>query len=199
MRFSIKIFMLFLLILGAFGIWSILRVTQKHEENYLILTESSQSHSDKKSRLSHQQQHREDVYKEIWVQKDQRLQGRIQSDFSLLFLFPHGDKFDVIEDMENVRCMIQKEIFLGEEGELERTPSQEVEYFEANKATYNYTTNLFIAEEVRLWRYRLNGDKLPKKIENQTPLMDGFAQKVILSLQNGKIKMKAHHLTATMN
>lgn len=166
-----------------------MRGSVKDEAQYALL-ESSQNSKPKKGFTHYCEQSRKNVTKHVFLQKEERLAGQVTSQSSILFFFPQGKKkMDIVEEMEDVSCLFQEKL-LVENGE----PAQEVCFFMAKKANHNYTSNLFVAEEVKIWKYKIPGHHLPEAIPHESPLMEGDAQELTLSLENGEISMKASHM-----
>lgn len=135
---------------------------------------------------------------------------------------------EVVEEMHSIRCAMQEELFylLPDGREVVKNengcfflkrkdssepkvaidpltsgliPVQYLRYFEAEKASYNYNSQLFVAQSVKLWKYRMPGHTLPLSLAGQTPLMSGTAQSVEFLLKGEKMNFTAHVLKATFD
>ncbi len=60
---------------------------------------------------------------------------------------------------------------------------QRIRYLEAKKASYNYNSHLFIAEEVKLWKYEIGGDRLPLEKPEVVAVMQATAKSIEFSLK----------------
>ncbi|MFN0065538.1 MAG: hypothetical protein ACKVOH_04795 [Chlamydiales bacterium] len=138
--------------------------------------------------ISFCQQFREGVSKKIWLHD--RFCS-IESDSSNLYFFSEKEQVEVVEELERVRCTMQEKLFF-EKGE----PKQLVRYIEANKGCYHYNTQLFIADNVHIWTYKLEGHTLPKTFEEYTPVMAGRARSIELSLKGSAFDLKAQQFRA---
>lgn len=140
------------------------------------------------------QQKRERVSKQIWYQDDTPLYCRIDSAESELFLFHEHNTTEVVEELKDVACFMQEKLFY-EEGK----PMQRVRYLEARQARYNYHTHLFLAEDVRLWRYQYEGhEAMVDHREDAVLLMHAIAEKVEFTLEGDSHDFIAHHLKAIL-
>jgi hypothetical protein len=144
--------------------------------------------------LSYSQQKREGVCKQIWYQDTTPLYFRIDSAESELFFFRQANQIEVIEQLGDVDCLMQEELYY-EEGK----PMQRVRHMKAIRACYNYNTHLFVAEEVKLWKYQLPGHSPPTHIDETNPVMRATAHSVEFTLHGNKLDFTAHQMRATMN
>lgn len=170
---------------------SLLRSPKKDATLFQKLMESS---SMKKNHLLYTESLRSNVVKEVWFQEKERHQMRIHSKDSVLFFFNEGKEIEVVEQMGDVECLFQEKLFFQE-----GIPMQEVRFLKAKKGSYNYTTGLFIAENVFLSKYHLAGHALPKTPLEMQPLMQGKAEFVEFTLKGEKIDFKAHQFSATFD
>lgn len=173
------------------------------------------------------EQQRAHVSKEICVQKELPLLCRIVSESSELFFLPDEENhIDVIEEMDHVSGFIQEELFYvlpdgrealpTKEGKLllrngdpkkaqswidpastSLQPMQLVRYFEAERASYHYNAQLFVGEEVKLWKYRLQGHGPLASRKGLVPLMTGKAESVEFAFQESDLDLRARHFQAT--
>lgn len=144
--------------------------------------------------LSYSQQKRGDVCKRVWYQDDTPLHIRIESPESELFFFQQDNKVEVIEQLGNVVCIMQEELYYDA-----GRPMQKVRYMEAERACYHYNSHLFVAEAVKLWKYQLPGHIPPESISDESPLMSATAHSVEFSLKGEKLDFIAHQMRATLN
>lgn len=164
-------------------------LTDKDRATYQELLKSSTSQE--RPLLSYSEHVREGVLKEIWYQDETPLYIRINSDDSQLFFFQQEGQVEVVEQFENVHCLMQERLFY-EGGK----PMQEVRYMDAKRACYNYNTQVFIAQEAKLWKYRLAGHEPILNVNNQKPTLSGVAHTVEFSIKGKNLDFKAHRFRA---
>jgi hypothetical protein len=166
------------------------------ERDYVLYDEllKSSNPETNEPNLSYSQQRREGVSKQIWFEDDSPLYCRIDSEESELFFFRQNNKVEVIEQLGEVYCLMQEDLYY--EGEK---PMQHVRYLEAKRASYNYNSHLFVAEDVKLWKYQLEGHAPPTTIEDRIPLMRATAHSVEFTLKGEKLDFIAHQMRATVN
>lgn len=182
----------FILICGGAAV-AIFPIRESDKRLYQELLKSSTADKDEIA-LTYSQQKREGVCKQIWYQDDSPLYFRIESAESELFFFRQQNQLEVIEQLGKVKCLMQEDLFYEEE-----RPMQKVRYLEAERASYNYNTQLFIAEEVKLWQYKLEGHTPPAMIEDTKPLMNATAHSVEFTLKGEKLDFTAHQMRAELN
>lgn len=186
---------------------------------YHALVESSRPQKESPV-LSYAEQERHDVRKEIWFRKEVKpLYIQITSRDSALFAFPDGNKVEVIEEMNHVRCLMQEELYYllpdGREATYQSggilttkqgvtvdprmpglVPMQQVRYMEAATASYNYNSQVFIGHDVKLWRYKIAGHTPVFDYSKEKPLMAGNAATVRFSLQGDDLSFEATRMQA---
>lgn len=140
---------------------------------------------------------RQGVCKDLWVSQEDktRLHYRIESRSSLLTLVPEGNKVDMIENLEGIKCWVQDKLV----GTPQDQPTQQIRFFEADHGTYCYTSQQFIAQSVALSLLRLPGHQLPSCIDPQSVFLKGLAQDVTFSLVGKNPQLQAHHFKASLN
>jgi hypothetical protein len=151
---------------------------------------------------------------------------RILCKNSELFFFPEGKNVEVVEQMDQVDCLIQEEFYYllptgqealtypghnnlllrGQDPHLANSwidpqkirvkPMQKIRSLKASKACYNYTTNLFIADHVKMWSYEIPGHEPPLSIKGLKAHMESTADSVEFLLNEQDFTIKAHHLKA---
>lgn len=118
------------------------------------------------------QQARTLVSKQIFYQKGpDRLQSRLISDSSELIY--SKKKGELVEHFKDVDCMMQEK---GEPG------SNLVRRFRAQDAIYSYQTGVLEAKEVEVAHYLMPGKSWPASWDSLSPLFEGKAKTVHLSL-----------------
>ncbi len=188
---------LYLTLIGlalALGLaWTIFPSGEKERAAYQELVKSS-TPVENEALLSFSQHKRGEVRKRIWYQDDTPLHILIDSPESELFFFRQNHKVEMIEQLANVTCIMQEELFYKD-----GRPMQKVRYLEAVRGCYHYNTHLFVAEEVKLWKYLLEGHQPPETIDNGTPLMAATAESIEFSLKGKKLDFLAHKMRAILN
>jgi hypothetical protein len=172
-------------------------------------------------------QEREGLRKDIFfVENGKRLQLRLRSEHAELALQRREDRTEIIEYMRRVTCYLQEELFFlmpdGREAEMHedgrlfikgsdrKDPDswvshdhpgiqamQSILFLESEKASYNYKSELFTAENVKVSRYRAAGHTLDDAGNPLESLTNGIAGRVEFSLGGKGINFKADAFKAT--
>lgn len=140
------------------------------------------------------QQKRTEVRKRIWYQDDAPLHIRIESPESELFFFQKNNQIEVTEQLGSVVCIMQEELYY-EAGK----PMQKVRYMEGESACYHYHSHLFVAQNVKLWKYQLEGHIPPETFLEGSPIMSATAHSVEFILKGEKLDFTAHQMRAKLN
>ncbi len=140
----------------------------------------------------------------------------------LFFFQGSHRQVELVEEMKGVKGLMQEELFVclpdgtealvKEEGKYllrgkdpnspeawlppekirEASPYQLVRYFEADVATYQYSSQCLNAEDVKLWKYKLPGHSLPSEGISGPSLMAGVAERVEFLLKNESMNFTAY-------
>jgi hypothetical protein len=139
-------------------------------------------------------QTRQGVRKDIWfTQEDKnRLHTRIESASSLLTIQPKEHNFEVVEELQKIHCWMQDRVYVGEGGKL----MQQMRYIEADKGTYLYTTQQFLAQTVILSLFRLPGHTLQIDQDQSAAFIRGIAQDVSFSVSGKSSQFQAKNFKA---
>jgi hypothetical protein len=143
-----------------------------------------------KSALERQPAHqlRTQVQKDIWTLNNrQRLHYRLKSQRSDLTIGQKKGKIDAVEKLQKIDCCMQEE-FDGD--------GQQIRYLFADDGTYFFPSHKFIAEEVDLYFFSLQGHELPRSWPSESPFLRGTANEVIFSASEGFPAFTATHLNA---
>ncbi len=134
------------------------------------------------------------ILKELWVMKEGKpLHIRLKSDDALLTVEKKESKSEVVEEMSNLVCLMQEELFPDENRQI-------VQKIEAAKAIYLYRTDSFLADNVLMTRYKIPGNTLPEDIANEKPIFKATASKVRFQIkQEGGVQLQATSLQAEMD
>lgn len=136
-------------------------------------------------------QNRNNVRKDLWIAQTptERVCNRIESDHSLLVFRPKGNSMELFEQLTGIRCWIQ---------EKTSTNGQQVRFFVAKEGLYRYQGQQFEARDVFLSMYKLSTAPFSFNLTNNTPFMQGTAERVTFSLQNGAPAFQAHKFQASL-
>ncbi len=157
--------------------------TLSDREHYAKILEKRQRLiSSGNSPLESIHQMRDGVQKDLWitsdkiaddlVQKDQeRLHFRIHSENSDLIFHRFKKRIEVVENLHNIQCWIQEKILRDENRQL-------VRFFSSQEGTYRYPSHLFSAPHLFLSFFQLPGTDLPEDLSQETPFLQGVADKV---------------------
>lgn len=187
-----------LLILGlSFVIYlTLFSFTDADQATYRALLQKS-------DRSVHEAEHLQQTHQGVnkhfwWIKNGHRLQMELLSDHAVMAMHHK----EIVEQMKNVSGVIQEELYYllpdGQEAtviEQDRAllrngkwhtlhpntqckPMQSFQYLEAKNASYEYHANRFVADQVKLSRYTLEGHELKKNIKNLEPTLTGTAQSV---------------------
>jgi hypothetical protein len=210
-----------------FGFRSFMRIKPEDVQEYRQLIENSDlGQAKNKSSPYTAKQQRDDIQKDIsFMQGGERLQLRLIAVESQLVLDQHDGETALLEQMRDVHCYMQEELYFvlpdGREalrqsdGQLlirhadpknpsswlpqkvpNLKPMQVIRYLQADEATYYYKTDEFVAQQVALSRFAVPGHQLVELHEGK-PLMNGVAEKVEFSLAGKDLNFKAYQLKAT--
>lgn len=141
------------------------------------------------------QQNRKGVTKEIYLTQESGLQlhYRVQSDSSTLTLKPEGSRFNLIEQLHQMRCWMQEKLENTEKGY-----TQQLRYLEAEEGIYRYTSQQFLAQTVTLSLYHLPGRILPREKHPGTPFLSGVAQDIRFAVAGKSPQFQAENFKASL-
>lgn len=170
----------------------------------------------KQSRLS--------VHKHMWVNScEGPLEISVRSEEAELVLDRKEASTEIIENMHNVQCYMQEELFYAlpdgseavrnESGDLvlrnsdtrilenapTLVPMQIVRFIQADAASYSYKTDRLTAQDVAISRFSIPGHALTDSLDNITPLMTGVAESMECTLDGNDPQFKAHHFKAVLH
>jgi len=146
----------------------------------------------KQATLYPTKQMRSGVQKDLWIANDGfRLHHRMISPRSILTAYPKGENFEIIEEMQGMKCYLQEHIEKGE------NPTQQIRFIESASGTYRYSDQHFEAHQVFLALFRMPGDTLETTLDFNDAFLKGVAQEVSLSFSEKSPdfhaeKFKAH-------
>lgn len=215
----------FLIVIGLFLAIcvKVFHVDESDIKAYLALEKVASKKKDGPNLTNYTQHIRDGVVKELWVNQKEPKAFRITSKESELFFFHDEKALEVIEQLKTVTCMMQDDlfyllpdgqevIFRGDKLCLKSNPKtvidpqrkdlvamQNIRFMKATNACYNYMTQLFVAENVSIWKYQIKGHTLPKSQPDIKPLMTGKAESIELLLDEDNIDFRANRLKATFD
>lgn len=119
------------------------------------------------------------VTKDIWFSQDDnsRLHHRIKSKSSLLVLKPHGEKLKLIEELNQIHCLMQERIYYNNE-----LPMQQVRLLKASSGEYHFSEKQLLSQGVSISIYKLNTHSLPQEILSTLPIFSGNAENISLTI-----------------
>lgn len=172
----------------ALGTYYFLDVDHKDVEHYERLLEIGE----KGPQDQRGKQAKSGVLKEVWIEKEGiPLHIRLESDEALITIERKQNKSQVSEEMSNLVCYMQEAIYPEENTQL-------VQIIHAEKATYYYRSDSFVADEVEISRYKISGVDLPDTIDAK-PLMKAKAKEVEFRLKADGMEIKASKIKAEMD
>ena len=121
-----------------------------------------------------------------------RLQYRIDSESSTLFLHPVGNKFDIVEDLQGIKCCMQEKVTLLP------APVQQVKFFRAEEGRWSYAKQEFNAKSVNLSLLKLPGTNIPATTDESGAFLRGVASGVCFSFCGKKPNFHAEKFQASM-
>jgi len=144
-------------------------------------------------------QERQGVSKDIlFTDNGKRLQMRLRSEQAEMALHRHDERTEIVEHMTRVKCYLQENlIFLMPDGSEVNAlvegaqPVQVVLFLEADKASYNYKSDLFTGNTVNVTRYWAEGHTLDETAHPLKTLINGIADSVEFSLAGKGTHFKA--------
>lgn len=128
------------------------------------------------------------VTKDIWLTQDDnsRLHNRIASQSSLLVLKPYEKKLKLIEELEQISCLMQERLYYNE-----GLPMQQVRLLEASSGEYHFSEKQLLSQEVSISTYRINTHILPQKKFLTLPIFSGNAENISLATSGKTPDFKA--------
>lgn len=141
-------------------------------------------------------QTRKQVRKDIWISGlgHQRLQNRIESEFSVLTLQPKKNSMQIIEQLQNVQCWSQEKLYTAN-----RAPLYQMRFLKAREGTYKYETQTFEASKASLALYKIPGISLTTNLQNHQAFLQGTAEEISFAVQSGIPCFQAHQFKASLS
>lgn len=203
--------------------------SKKEEEAYrLLMSRAENARKESKSTPYNAKQERTGVLKQVFfMEGPNRQQLRLfATDAQLVFDHRSNEETEIVENMKNVKCLMQEELFYllpdGREAVAQSDgrllikhedpkepeswltkdapglkPMQIVRYMEADRASYFYSNDKFVANQVNLSRHILPGHQMVLTIDKKSkPMMSGIAETVEFSM-SGQLNFKATNMKAS--
>lgn len=135
------------------------------------------------------------VTKDIWLTQDDnsRLHHRIASKSSLLVLKPNEGKLKLIEELDQINCLMQERIYYSN-----GLAMQQVRLLEANSGEYHFSEKQLLSQGVSISVYKLNTHTLPQKILLTSPIFSGNAENISLITSGKTPELQAKGFIAHM-
>lgn len=209
------------------GIYLFVPSEKEAESYHTLMEKAQNAKKESKTTPYHAKQERVGVLKEaFFIEGPHRHKLRLTaSDAEMVFNHNSDDRTEIVEKMHHVKCAMQEELFYQlpdgrevieqrdgkllirhedpkkEESYVVRDaalkPMQIIRLMEANDADYYYTSDRFVASNVKLSRYIVPGHELVIGVDKRLkPVMSGVADNVEFSL-SGKLNFKATKMKAT--
>ncbi len=170
-------------------------VTQKDLSLYCKYLEKQKQLSSQ-SLAETSRQTREQVQKDIWFSQESatRLHYKIESQSSELVLVPTKNKFEIIENLRNMKCWMQEKVYDSSSG----TPMQQIRFIKADEGVYRYNQQELVANTVSLSLFRLPGSELSTDLPSQKAFLRGIAKDVTLTVSGKTPQFNARDFKATL-
>jgi len=134
-------------------------------------------------------QMRSGVQKDLWVTENGvRLHHQMSSPRSILTAYPKGDNFELVEEMQGMRCYLQE--MLPEENR------QQIRLIKSSAGTYSYSTFHFDAHQVFLALFELPGNELQTHFNLDDAFLKGVAEEVTLKFAESSPNFNAKKFKA---
>lgn len=196
-----------IILVALLSILFLFRGEKDAEKAYQMLEESSKKGCHDQQPLVAEQD-RKGVQKHVWYENgdEHPLYFLVDSQQSELCCTKADGAFEIVEHLHDVVCFVQEECFYllptGKEQKEyvpEGRPMQRIRYIKAETATYHYTSQVFTAENVKLWQCQLEGHTPPTlPINCGEPIISAVAQSVTFKLKEKKPQFTAHELRANI-
>ena len=119
---------------------------------------------------------RTDVQKDLWIFNEGfRLHHRMESPRSILTIYPKGDRCELVEEMQDMKCYLQENV------QMEGRSMQQIRFIASASGTYYYSNQYFDAHQVFLALFRIPGNRLETELDFNEAFLKGVAQDVLLS------------------
>lgn len=220
----------FSLLLAAYAFLLFLYIVAKRSSDYKEyqeLVESSAPSREESPEGERGSQKREGVAKDLWfIKGGQRLHIAMKCDTSELKLMQTVDRIEVVEEMEDVHCLMQDDLYYlladgreayrheggrivirganpNEESSwvtsdvLTLIPMQQLKRIDAKHARFHYRSNCLVADEVKISRFYTQGHSLEQMGAATHLLMEGGADSATFTFEAHDIVFKANKLKAS--
>ncbi|MDR2539268.1 MAG: hypothetical protein LBC45_01385 [Chlamydiales bacterium] len=138
---------------------------------------------------------RSKVTKDIWLTQDDnsRLHHRMASHSSLLILKPNEGKLKLIEELDQIHCLIQERLYYSD-----GLAMQQVRLLEANSGKYYFLEKQLLSQGVSFSVYKLQTHTLPQEILFISPIFSGNAENISLITSGKTPELQAKGFIAHM-
>ena len=165
------------------------------------------------------QHFRQNLQKDVFLTRGGGVyQFRLKSGDAELALERIKGKVDIVETMDDVRCWLQEEfLYRFPNGSMissqdqfwsalapvavvaKAVPMQRNVYLEAKRATYDYDSERFVADDAKIWRYIVPGHHLEETVNKKSALISGTAEHVVISFGSQGLLFKADGFKAEIS
>jgi hypothetical protein len=161
---------------------------------YQRLMDYSDSSRNNSSKVFKAEQRRTNVSKQIlFLQTNERLQWRLNSDSSELSFDQNEDSLELIERFKGITCIMQEKLVADKQTQFVRSLT-------AKDAIYHYKNEKLIADEAVIARYEIPGLSWISSLTDFLPFMTGKAEQIELSFKHKpQPSFKAQKFQATFN
>lgn len=131
------------------------------------------------------------VRKDVWVssKEGERLHDCIEAERSVLSFLPEGGALRTVEKLYGLHCVLEEP--------AEKKEQHQVRMFKAREGIYDYQSKALQARHVVLSLYKwCGGIPFSQAIRLSSPVFQGEAESVIVSLEKGNTKLEAVNLQA---
>jgi len=164
----------------------------------------------------------------LFTENEQRMELQLSANDTQMIYDHSSNQTKIVEQMNGIVCTMQEELyyilpdgreacFFNEETLLIRNedvknptsyvskatkgivPMQIIRHMVADKGFYDYKSDLFFAENVKIERFTASSHELTPSLNPKKKLMNGIADSIEFSLDGKKLNFKANKLKATLN
>jgi len=147
--------------------------------------------------VSYCQQFREGITKDLVFRDGPPRCCHLTSRQSELFLFKQEKSLEIVEELDDVYCVLQEELYKTADG----TPMQILHTLQAQRACYDYTSQTLTAADAYVCKYRVPSHDFAiglQHLKQHKAMMTAKARHVTLHVRAHDYDVAAKGLTLTM-
>lgn len=221
-----------MLLIGSFSLlslllWRIQSVSVQDQAEFHQLLERAGGGRQAQNHSWKAKQERSGIQKDLYFMKEGHpLHVKILAETAELMLDQQGRKTGLVEQFQQMRCLMQEEVFyqlkdspktlVKKNGKFflknhdpkqaaswldelppDAKPMQVLRYLEADQAFYRHHEDLLEADTVKVYRYIIPGHDLNGSFSQFSPLFKGNAARIECSLKGAEPHFKATNLKMT--